>query len=64
MEVLTFLNNRTRTQYRGRLGLEQQAEVIARAVGPRGPHYPDLVCLAELALRSHPALLGSDDWRD
>ena len=38
VEALAFVSNRAHPQYRGGLSLEQQAEVIARAAGPRGPN--------------------------
>ena len=38
VEALAFVSNRAHPQYRGGLSLEEQAEVIARAVGPRGPN--------------------------
>jgi cation transport protein ChaC len=38
VEALTFVTNRTHPQYRGDLSLEDQAAIIARAVGPRGPN--------------------------
>jgi cation transport protein ChaC len=38
VEAVTFVTNRTHPQYRGDLSLDEQAEVIARAVGPRGPN--------------------------
>lgn len=38
VEAVTYVTNRTHPQYRGDLSLEAQAEVIARAVGPRGPN--------------------------
>lgn len=34
----TFVSNRAHPQYRGGLSLDDQAEVIARAIGPRGPN--------------------------
>jgi cation transport protein ChaC len=36
VEAVAFVSNRAHPQYRGGLSIEQQAEVIARAVGPRG----------------------------
>ena len=38
VEAVTFVSNREHPQYRGGLSLDDQAEVIARAVGPRGPN--------------------------
>lgn len=38
VEAVTFVTNRTHPQYRGSLSIEEQAEIIARAVGPRGPN--------------------------
>jgi cation transport protein ChaC len=38
VEALAFVSNRAHPQYRGGLSLDEQAEVIARAVGPRGPN--------------------------
>jgi cation transport protein ChaC len=38
VEATTFVSNRAHPQYRGGLSLEDQAEVIARAIGPRGPN--------------------------
>jgi len=38
VEALAYVSNRAHPQYRGGLTPEQQAEVIARAVGPRGPN--------------------------
>jgi cation transport protein ChaC len=38
VEAVAFVSNRAHPQYRGGLGLEEQAEVIARAVGPSGPN--------------------------
>ena len=36
--ALAYVSNRAHAQYRGGLDLEAQAEVIARACGPRGPN--------------------------
>ena len=36
VEAVAYVSNRAHPQYRGGLSLEDQAEVIARAVGPRG----------------------------
>jgi cation transport protein ChaC len=36
VEALAYVSNPSHAQYRGGLSLEAQAEVIARAVGPRG----------------------------
>ena len=38
VEAVTYVIDRAHAPYRGDLGLEQQAEVIAAAVGPRGPN--------------------------
>lgn len=38
VEAVTYVTNRMHPQYRGGLSLEDQAAVIARAVGPRGPN--------------------------
>lgn len=38
VEALTYVSNPSHPQYRGGLTLEAQAEIIARAVGPRGPN--------------------------
>jgi cation transport protein ChaC len=38
VEAVTYVTNRTHPQYRGDLSLEDQAAIIARAVGPRGPN--------------------------
>jgi len=38
VEALAYVSNPGHAQYRGGLSLEAQAEVIARAVGPRGPN--------------------------
>lgn len=38
IEAVTYVMNRDHSQYRGDLSLEEQADVIARAVGPRGPN--------------------------
>ena len=38
VEALAYVSNPEHAQYRGGLSLEAQAEVIARAVGPRGPN--------------------------
>ncbi|HRO12150.1 gamma-glutamylcyclotransferase [Amaricoccus sp.] len=38
VEALVYVSNPAHAQYRGGLSLEAQAEVIARAVGPRGPN--------------------------
>ena len=38
IEALAYVSNRAHPQYRGGLSLEAQAEVIARARGPRGPN--------------------------
>lgn len=38
VEALAYVSNRAHPQYAGGLTLEEQAEVIARAEGPRGPN--------------------------
>ena len=38
VEAVAFVSNRDHPQYRGGLDLAAQAEVIARAVGPKGPN--------------------------
>jgi cation transport protein ChaC len=38
VEAICYVSNRAHAQYRGGLSLEEQAEVIARARGPRGPN--------------------------
>ena len=38
VEAVTYVINRAHPQYRGGLSLAAQAEVIARAIGPRGPN--------------------------
>ena len=38
VEALAFVSNRAHPQYRGGLSLEHQADVIARARGPKGPN--------------------------
>jgi cation transport protein ChaC len=38
IEALAYVSNPEHAQYRGGLSLEAQAEVIARATGPRGPN--------------------------
>ena len=38
VEALAYVSNRAHPQYRGGLSLDAQAEVIARARGPRGPN--------------------------
>ncbi|MFO1105026.1 MAG: gamma-glutamylcyclotransferase [Amaricoccus sp.] len=38
VEATGFIVNRAHSQYRGGLSLEEQAEVIATAVGPMGPN--------------------------
>jgi cation transport protein ChaC len=38
VEATTFVSNRAHPQYRGGLSLDDQADVIARAIGPRGPN--------------------------
>jgi len=38
VEAVTFVVDRSHTQYCGELSLEEQAEIIARAVGGRGPN--------------------------
>ncbi len=59
VEAVTYVTNRKHPQYSGDLNLEQQAEVIAGAVGPRGPNAEYLMntvaSLGELGLND-PAL--------
>ncbi len=38
VEAICYVSNRGHAQYRGGLSLEEQAEVIARSVGPMGPN--------------------------
>ena len=38
VEAVAYVSNRAHAQYRGGLSLEDQAEMIAHAVGPRGPN--------------------------
>jgi glutathione-specific gamma-glutamylcyclotransferase len=38
VEALAYVSNRAHPQYRGGLSLAEQAEVIARARGPKGPN--------------------------
>jgi cation transport protein ChaC len=38
VEALAYVSNRDHPQYCGGLSLEDQADVIARAVGPKGPN--------------------------
>ena len=38
VEAVTYVTNRDHSQYRGDLDLPAQAEIIAHAVGPRGPN--------------------------
>jgi cation transport protein ChaC len=38
VEAVAYVSNPLHPQYRGGLGLEAQADVIARAKGPRGPN--------------------------
>ncbi len=38
VEAICYVSNRAHAQYRGGLSLEEQAEVIARSVGPMGPN--------------------------
>ncbi len=47
VEALAFVSNPEHAQYRGGLSLEAQAEVIARAVGPRGPNRDYLINTVE-----------------
>ncbi len=56
VEALAYVTNRAHPQYRGGLGLDEQAAVIARAVGPMGPNVEYLMnTIASLAA------LGIDD---
>ena len=45
--ALAYVSNRAHAQYRGGLDLEAQAEVIARARGPRGPNADYLINTVE-----------------
>ncbi len=47
VEALAYVVDRDHAQYRGGLSLEDQAEVIARAVGPMGPNVDYLVNTVE-----------------
>ena len=38
VEAICYVSNRAHAQYRGGLSLDEQAEVIARSVGPMGPN--------------------------
>jgi cation transport protein ChaC len=38
VEAVAFVSNRAHPQYRGGLSLDEQADVIAAAVGPNGPN--------------------------
>jgi cation transport protein ChaC len=53
-DVLTYVIDPNHVQYRGDLSLEDQAQIIARAVGGRGPNdaylYNTAAHLAELGL--------------
>jgi cation transport protein ChaC len=55
-EALAFVSNPAHAQYCGGLTLEAQAEVIARAVGPKGPNADYLLNTVESL-----AALGLDD---
>lgn len=56
VEAVCYVINRAHPQYRGGLTLEQQAEVISLAVGPRGPNVEYLYNTVESL-----AALGLDD---
>lgn len=56
IEAVTYVMNRDHTQYRGGLSLEDQADVIARAAGPRGPNADYLMNTVESL-----AALGLED---
>lgn len=47
VEAICYVINRDHAQYRGGLSLEEQAEVIARSVGPMGPNAEYLVNTVE-----------------
>ena len=66
VEALAYVSNPGHAQYRGGLSLEAQAEVIARAVGPKGPNLDYLLnTVASLdALGLHdPTSRGWRSWR-
>ncbi|MDJ1009035.1 MAG: gamma-glutamylcyclotransferase [Paracoccaceae bacterium] len=54
VEALAYVIEKTHVQYRGDLGLEEQAQIIHRAVGGRGPNteylYNTVEHLAELGI--------------
>lgn len=56
VEALAYVSNRAHPQYAGGLTLDDQAEVIARARGPRGPNADYLLNTVESL-----AALGLDD---
>lgn len=56
VEALAYVSNRAHPQYSGGLSLEEQAEVIARARGPRGPNADYLLNTVESL-----AALGIED---
>ena len=55
VRAVSYVVNRTHDQYRGGLDLDQQAEIIAAAVGPMGPNADYLAltvaALAEIGVR-------------
>jgi cation transport protein ChaC len=56
VEAVAYVSNRAHPQYAGGLTLEEQADVIARARGPRGPNADYLLNTVESL-----AALGLDD---
>lgn len=56
VEALAYVSDRAHPQYRGGLTLAEQAEVIARAVGPMGPNAEYLMNTVDSL-----AALGLDD---
>jgi cation transport protein ChaC len=56
VEAIAYVSNRAHPQYAGGLSLDRQAEVIARARGPRGPNADYLINTVESL-----AALGLDD---
>lgn len=56
VEAIAYVSNRGHAQYAGGLSLDQQAEVIARARGPRGANADYLINTVESL-----AALGLDD---
>ena len=52
VEALAYVSNRAHPQYAGGLSLERQAEVIARARGPKGPNADYLSTRSRASRRS------------